>query len=769
MKIIEINIIQFGKFKDRTFTFSNGFNVVRGDNESGKSTLLAFIKFALYGVGRKNPSVAVGERERAISWNTGIAAGSLTIEDVDGRRYRIERAGREGSKGAYADKARIIDLESGAEVFEGEIPGEHFLGINAGAYDSMCNIRQLETIAVGTDAVKGAIDNLLSSGDESTSVQAALKTLDAERRRLLHTNGRGGIVFDCEANLERLKNEHRTSIAFENECAKNSDELERVELSLRKARDEHRIAQKLCDLHDDVLRLGKFNKLRELEEENTELCARLQELDASAGFDASRATYERAAEMTGLADSLLRNRDAFVSAQNELEAAEASLNNVDLINSEGLSALLDEYGSARAAGAYYGAKAKKAKSSLVCAILFGALGICLGAFSAIVAFVMSNPSGAVTVGFITALSLVGASVFFKRFKSARSETQGFVKKLDGALDNVSAQSIEDAIESFSRSRSAIVQRKNALESAKFRLSVAGDNFEADKNRARATLDGLGVKYENGKEADVLTLEAQKIREYLSKRRELEQIIREKKAIYTSLKSELERFSEADIRARITPEIEEKIQNMPFEKLKTERDSALQRTNQLSQYKAGIERNLAASGQRRSSVEIFPEIEREAAVLRALKLRLDAVRLAMETINLASLELKSDVTPRIRERAQENLATVSAGKYTELFVDENMKLSVFASGATRPIESLSRGSLDAAYFALRLSLVQTLLADKKPPLCMDECLSQLDDGRAENTIRAIAEYSNDAQCILFTCQNRDVEIAKRVTDAQIIEL
>ena len=92
MRIIEANIIQFGKFKDCTFTFDKGFNIVKGDNESGKSTLLAFIKFALYGVGRKNPNIEVGERERALSWNVGIAAGSLTLEDVDGKKYRIERS-----------------------------------------------------------------------------------------------------------------------------------------------------------------------------------------------------------------------------------------------------------------------------------------------------------------------------------------------------------------------------------------------------------------------------------------------------------------------------------------------------------------------------------------------------------------------------------------------------------------------------------------------------------------------------------------------------
>ena len=371
MKIIEINIIQFGKFKDEAFTLSDGFNLVRGDNESGKSTLLAFIKFVMYGVGRKNPSVTVGERERAISWNAGIAAGSLTVEDTDGKKYRIERAGREGARGAYLDKARIIDLESGSEMFAGEIPGEHFLGISAQAYDSMCNIRQLETVTVGTDAVKGAIDNLLSSGDESTSIQAALKTLDAERRRLMHTNGRGGLVWESENTVERLKNEYKSSLSFENECAKNQDELERVEISLQKARDEHQIAQKLCDLHDDVLRLQGFDRLRTLEAEHASLEKESTELDKGANIDISTASYDTVAQIKGVADSLKRSDDALSMAKKEFNNAENALGNIDIANSAALASVLDEFGSPRSATAYYATKAKKATNSLIGAVILG--------------------------------------------------------------------------------------------------------------------------------------------------------------------------------------------------------------------------------------------------------------------------------------------------------------------------------------------------------------------------------------------------------------
>jgi uncharacterized protein YhaN len=308
---------------------------------------------------------------------------------------------------------------------------------------------------------------------------------------------------------------------------------------------------------------------------------------------------------------------------------------------------------------------------------------------------------------------------------------------------------------------------NSLESARFRCAIAQDNLDSEEEKLEALARDLGV-VESDSRGGLLAL-ADKIKAYIESHAELDNELREKKALIRALENELERFSEKDISARITPQIRERIKEIPFEKLKAERDSALQKTNQFSQYKAGIERNLAAHGERRSADDIFPEIEAEQEKLRTLKLRLDAVRLAMDTINAASANLKSDITPKIRENAQKNLSLVTSGKYNELFIDEKMSLSIFADGATRPIDSLSKGSLDAAYFSVRLAFLQTLLNDKNPPLYMDESLSQLDDGRAENTIKAISKHSNNSQCILFTCQNRDVELAKKVANVNLIEL
>ncbi len=769
MRIIELNIIQFGKFKDRSFTLERGFNVVKGDNESGKSTLLGFIKFALYGVGRKNPSIAVGERERALSWNVGIAAGSLVIEDVDGKRYRIERSGREGERGTYVDKARIIDLTSGEEVFSGEVPGEHFLGIDAGAYDSMCNIKQLDTVAIGADAVKGVIDNLLSSGDENTNVQGAIKMLDTERRRLLHTNGRGGLVYEGELALNRLKADYKSAISFEGECIKNKDELEAVEQSLAKAQEEFKIAQKMCDIHDDVLRLQKFDTLAELKEKRKAQLLEISNLERGAHFDIDLASYERIARLNGASESLGRSESSLAVAKNELLDSEAALSSVKIENFESFGEIIDQYGSVRNAISHLETKKKKRSSSALALTVLGIACAVLLVFAATLALAMDNFAGGTTVAFIGILFGIGAISAYKKFRFAKAGIDEFMSKLGEGFCPKNEDAIRTALEGFLNDRSDRARFVNANESAKFRVAVAEDSYRAELDSARVIAKEVGLSCEDGELCDALSRLANDMREYLDNRKAVEGEAHSTKTLIDALTSELERFNEADIRARITPEILEKMRGASFEKLKHAREMALQRTSQINQYKAGIERNLMASEMRRSSAEIYPEIEAQEKKLEELKLRLDAVRLAMETVNAASLELKSDFTPRIRDNARKNLSTVTDGKYTELHIDENMGLTLFTEGATRPIDYLSKGSLDATYLSVRLALLETLLDGREPPLYMDESLSQLDDTRAKNALRAIIASSNGSQCVLFTCQERDVKLVRSITDVNLIEL
>ena len=88
MKIIQLNVVEFGGLKNKVVELDGGLNVLWGDNESGKSTMMLFIRFMLYGLPKKGAKGLV--RERALSWDNKRAEGVMTFEH-DGRRIRVER------------------------------------------------------------------------------------------------------------------------------------------------------------------------------------------------------------------------------------------------------------------------------------------------------------------------------------------------------------------------------------------------------------------------------------------------------------------------------------------------------------------------------------------------------------------------------------------------------------------------------------------------------------------------------------------------------
>ena len=62
MIIKRITVRNFGKLQDRTMEFSDGINVLYGDNESGKTTTHTFVRSMLYGIQRQRGRVSALEK-----------------------------------------------------------------------------------------------------------------------------------------------------------------------------------------------------------------------------------------------------------------------------------------------------------------------------------------------------------------------------------------------------------------------------------------------------------------------------------------------------------------------------------------------------------------------------------------------------------------------------------------------------------------------------------------------------------------------------------
>ena len=98
MRIETIAIDGFGQFHDERLSPAPGLTVVKGPNEAGKTTLLAFTRAMLFGLPRRGhyPALAGGKR-----------GGWLDVVMDDGRSLRIERYGERGGDG----RLRVVEAD----------------------------------------------------------------------------------------------------------------------------------------------------------------------------------------------------------------------------------------------------------------------------------------------------------------------------------------------------------------------------------------------------------------------------------------------------------------------------------------------------------------------------------------------------------------------------------------------------------------------------------------------------------------------------------
>ena len=64
MRINSLKVNGFGKLKDRQVDLTDGINIIFGENESGKSSMLKFISGMLYGTSKNKNGKEISDFEK---------------------------------------------------------------------------------------------------------------------------------------------------------------------------------------------------------------------------------------------------------------------------------------------------------------------------------------------------------------------------------------------------------------------------------------------------------------------------------------------------------------------------------------------------------------------------------------------------------------------------------------------------------------------------------------------------------------------------------
>lgn len=148
----------------------------------------------------------------------------------------------------------------------------------------------------------------------------------------------------------------------------------------------------------------------------------------------------------------------------------------------------------------------------------------------------------------------------------------------------------------------------------------------------------------------------------------------------------------------------------------------------------------------------------------LKNKGDALRLALEVLNEAGAEIRRNFAPDVNQRMSRIISGLTAGKYTDLRGNDRLSLGVAlpGSGDVRSVLSLSGGTGDQVYLALRLALSGLLTeGGESLPLIFDEVFSQFDDRRTSLALQYLHNIYFSKQILIFTCKQREIELAQEI--------
>lgn len=131
-------------------------------------------------------------------------------------------------------------------------------------------------------------------------------------------------------------------------------------------------------------------------------------------------------------------------------------------------------------------------------------------------------------------------------------------------------------------------------------------------------------------------------------------------------------------------------------------------------------------------------------------------LTLKAIDAAERATMRTATRYLEKHMVGDLERVTGGRYRRVRVDDaTLGIEVFAPerGDWVDVGALSQGTLDLVYLAARIGLVRLVTGDRRPPLVLDDPFVTLDDDRARRALDLLRTISADFQVIYLTTSDR----------------
>ena len=253
LEITRLELVGFGKFRERTIDLTSGLNLIEGPNEAGKSTIQSFITGMFYGFfqpGTKRRSYTP-HRDKYRPWDQGSYRGVLVCKNEE-RSWRIERCFDKDNEtvNVYDDQTGddlTLDFPYNPVTRQPQV-GEKLLGLSKTAFNNTANIAQMTCASVSREADFSAEVN-----DKLLSV---MKTADASLSL-------SAVIHELDSRIEQIGSPKKSKTPYGQACQLKKELEEELEESGKNQKDYQQLCTQIDRLAEQTAQLQKEKELLE--------------------------------------------------------------------------------------------------------------------------------------------------------------------------------------------------------------------------------------------------------------------------------------------------------------------------------------------------------------------------------------------------------------------------------------------------------------------------------------------------------------------------
>jgi DNA repair exonuclease SbcCD ATPase subunit len=295
LKINGFKINGFGKLKNKEIKLNNGINVIFGENESGKSSMLKFISSMLYGASKNKNGKDISDFDKYKPWETEEFSGKISYTLDNEEKFEVYREFKKKNPVIYnsqkedISKTFQIDKTRGIDFFKEQT------GIDEETFYSTAITEQegIKLSKSSQNSIIQKISNLISSGDDSISFKKALDKINRSQNEEVGTERTSQRPINIiENKINKLINEKQNLEIYKESVYDNSLEKERLRLEVKDEENKKEFLKEVkTKLDNNRLKNAEINLNKNLEKEYNQ---KIEELNKKISSNNTEKAYEKA-------------------------------------------------------------------------------------------------------------------------------------------------------------------------------------------------------------------------------------------------------------------------------------------------------------------------------------------------------------------------------------------------------------------------------------------------------------------------------------------